>query len=166
MKPIESFSGEYRFLSNFWRAPTEYDGEVYPTSEHAYQAAKTLNHQERQAVKEMPTPGTAKVYGTQVTLRSDWETIKLDVMEQVLLSKFSRSQGLRAKLLATGDAELIEGNKWGDTFWGVCKGVGQNQLGKILMKVRATLDEPEEQCGQCGALVEGHHACQGVPGEE
>ena len=65
--------------------------------------------------------------------------MKIDIMRQVLKSKFTQNPELKAKLIATGDAELIEGNNWNDRFWGVCRGVGQNHLGKLLMEVRAEL---------------------------
>ncbi len=144
MKPIDSFSGAYRFLSNFYPAAVEYQGQVYPTSEHAYQAAKTLDEGERRLIRETPSPGTVKRLGMTVTLRKDWEEVKLQVMEQILLTKFSE-RSIRAQLLHTYDRQLVEGNTWGDTYWGVCKGVGENRLGVILMKVRATLRAQVEQ---------------------
>lgn len=70
-----------------------------------------------------------------MSLRPDWEYIRVDVMTELVRKKFSQ-EPLRSQLIATGDAELIEGNWWNDTFWGVCNGVGENNLGKILMKVR------------------------------
>ena len=81
------------------------------------------------------TPGEAKRMGRQVTLRKDWEDVKISVMEKGLRMKFAIPE-LRDKLLATGEEELVEGNWWGDTCWGVCKGVGANNLGKLLMKIR------------------------------
>jgi ribA/ribD-fused uncharacterized protein len=136
---IDSFKGEYRWLSNFYLAEVVLDGFVYPSSEHAYQAAKTLNLEERRAILSMSV-SEAKKAGRKVTLRSDWEDIKLDVMLRLLRQKFAHPE-LRSKLVATGDAELVEGNWWNDTFWGVCRGVGQNNLGKLLMVVR-------EECRQ------------------
>lgn len=72
-------------------------------------------------------------------LRPDWEEAKVGIMEELVRLKFTAHADLRARLLATGDAELIEGNNWNDRFWGVCRGQGQNQLGLILMKVRSEL---------------------------
>ena len=80
--------------------------------------------------------GRAKRLG-RVELRSDWEEVKIEVMREVLRCKFSQNPDLKAKLIATGDAELIEGNNWNDRFWGVCRGVGQNHLGRLLMELRA-----------------------------
>lgn len=135
MNKIESFQGEHRFLSNFWHVYVTYDGEVYPTVEHAYQAAKTLNPEFRKAIC-YATTGEAKRMGRQVPMRPDWEAIKIDVMRDLLKQKFTEEPELRELLLATGDAELIEGNTWNDYFWGVCNGNGQNWLGKLLMEVR------------------------------
>ena len=134
---ITSFSGSNRFLSNFWPCQVVLDDELYASVEHAYVAAKTLDLDLRHRIREYPTAGQVKRLGRQLTLRSDWESVKLDVMEELVSQKFT-DPTLRALLLETGDAELVEGNHWGDVFWGVCKGVGQNHLGKILMKVRAS----------------------------
>ena len=82
------------------------------------------------------SPAEAKRFGRRVRLRLDWEQVKLDIMRQLVADKFARSDELRRRLLATGDAELVEGNAWNDTFWGVCRGRGQNHLGRILMEVR------------------------------
>jgi ribA/ribD-fused uncharacterized protein len=137
---IAEFSYGNRFLSNFYYSPIMFGGELYSTVEHAYQAAKTLNPHERREIQLADKPGKAKNLGKKVTLRSDWETIKLKVMEELVRRKFNDfDYTLKNQLLATGDQELIEGNWWGDTFWGVCNGIGENQLGKILMKVRDEL---------------------------
>lgn len=136
---ISEFNGEYRFLSNFYRADVEYDGIVYPSSEHAYQAAKTLDKHTRLKISKFDTPSYAKKYGRDVPLRPDWENVKIGIMTEIVRYKFTKHQDLKEKLLATGDANLIEGNHWGDRIWGVCKGSGQNNLGKILMKIREEL---------------------------
>lgn len=130
-KVIDSFTGEYAFLSNFY--PTEF-GSV----EHLFQAAKTLDHKEQEEIMRAHSPGKAKRLGRKATLRSDWEEVKLDHMEFFLRWKFSNPE-LRQKLLDTGDATLVEGNHWGDTYWGVCRGKGENHLGKLLMKIREDL---------------------------
>jgi ribA/ribD-fused uncharacterized protein len=139
---IDSFEGDYRFLSNFYPAETVFEDLTYPTSEHAYQAAKSLDPAERQKIALAATPAEAKRLGRAVSpLRSDWETAKFDVMERCLRDKFTRHADLREKLIATGNAELIEGNTWNDRVWGVYQGQGENHLGRILMKVRAELRE-------------------------
>lgn len=138
MNLIESFNGNYRFLSNFAPCKVEYDGCIYPSTEHAYQAAKTLSATARKQLRDCESPSKAKKLGRKVVLRPDWENIKFDVMEELLRKKFNQPDFKRA-LLATGDAELVEGNTWGDTVWGVCKGKGSNHLGKLLMKIRTEL---------------------------
>ncbi len=136
---VVSFFGAYRFLSNFWPAPVRLAGDrfLYPTVEHAYQAAKT-DLRYRAGVQSARTPADAKRQARALPLLPDWESRKLRVMEDLLRQKFSHP-GLRRLLLATGDAELVEGNSWGDTFWGVCRGRGQNHLGRLLMAIRAEI---------------------------
>lgn len=132
---IDAFRGEYNFLSNFWYV----DVYGYPTVEHYFQAMKTTDPVERDRIKALRSPAEAKRAGRRVALRPDWESIKLDVMEAGLRYKFAPGKELANKLIATGDAELVEGNTWNDTFWGVCRGRGENHLGKLLMKVRGEL---------------------------
>lgn len=136
MTVIDSFSGQYAWLSNFYTAPVPLDGVNYLSVEHAYQAAKTLNPKLRLKIKLTSSAGSAKRLGRQLELREDWEDVKLKIMEDLVYQKFTIHEGLRLKLVATNPAELVEGNHWGDTFWGVCKGEGENHLGKILMIVR------------------------------
>lgn len=134
--PITTFREEYEFLSNFFPARVALDGVDYPTVEHAFQAAKTVEEAQRRGIRESATPGRAKRLGTKATLRADWEQIKLKIMEDLLRQKFA-DPGLKAKLRATGDREIVERNHWHDTFWGVCDGKGRNHLGLLLMKIRA-----------------------------
>lgn len=132
---IDKFDDEYRWLSNFWPSKVMLDGEEYPTVEHAYQAAKSLKTEEREQVRKAYTPGFAKKIGQQIKLRNDWNEVKLEIMLSLLREKF-KDKELRKALLNTGRKELIEGNAWQDTFWGVCNGKGLNHLGKLLMQVR------------------------------
>ncbi len=141
MDEIRAFRGEYRWLSNFGLDDVYYEGALYPTSEHAYQAAKTLNPAYREEIRRAPTPGKAKALGSALKLRPGWDTMRVEVMQTVLYAKYWRHEHLRKQLLATGDAVLIEGNHWGDRFWGVCAGEGANHLGKLLMEIRADLRE-------------------------
>ena len=134
---IDSFSGEFRFLSNFYPALVYYNAVMYPTVEHAYQAAKYLDAERRMFVRAAETPREAKRRGRLFAIRNDWEAVKVNVMHGLLLRKFA-IEPLRSSLLQTGSAELVEGNTWGDQFWGVCNGRGSNQLGKLLMAVRKT----------------------------
>jgi N-glycosidase YbiA len=145
---IDRFDGEYRWLSNFWLAPIEI-GEwdiVFPSVEHAYQAAKhrldqpwAHRQQALREIAEMPTPGMAKRAGRLIDVRPDWPYAKLPIMRKLIRKKFEMHHYLEQKLVATGNAELIEGNTWGDTYWGVCRGRGENHLGKLLMEQRQRL---------------------------
>lgn len=143
MKVIDCFDGEFWFLSNFAESPfVGGDGITYPTNEHFFQAMKTNSMEERKAIAAAKTPGEAKRMGRKVELRSNWEENKLDVMRDGLKRKFDTHKDLRELLLATGDAELIEGTTWHDNTWGncsceKCKNIpGKNYLGKCLMELR------------------------------
>lgn len=134
-KDVE-FVGALAFCSNFCKCPCSYDGVVYPTSEHAFQAAKTLDKSIREQVRVMDVV-EAKRFARTIPLRPNWNEIRVDVMEEILRSKFSNEK-FKKMLIETGQKELIEVNYWGDTFWGQCpRGTGDNNLGKLLMKLRS-----------------------------
>jgi len=133
---ISGFQGDYRWLSNFEPVDVVFEGEIYPSVEHAYVAAKTLDRTTRRSIAALATPGAAKRAGKSIKLRTDWEEVKLKVMSELVRQKFQHVR-MRKLLLATEDAQIIETNSWGDVFWGVCQGVGQNHLGRIIMEVRA-----------------------------
>jgi ribA/ribD-fused uncharacterized protein len=139
---IDDFREDYHFLSNFAPAQVTLDGMKFSTVEHAYQAAKTLEPQEREQILGASTPGLARKMGRKLALRQDWPAIKVKVMQDLVAQKFDGHPDLVKLLLATGEAELVEGNTWHDNFWGDCRcprcaGVtGQNQLGRLLMDVR------------------------------
>ena len=137
---IDSFRGKYFFLSNFFEAPVIYDGITYLNNEAAFQAQKTLVNKERLSFA-MLNPSQAKKRGRAVSLRPDWEDVKLDIMYNICKAKFTQNETLKTKLLKTGDATLIEGNTWGDKIWGQVNGVGENNLGKILMRIREELKD-------------------------
>jgi ribA/ribD-fused uncharacterized protein len=134
--PIDHFAGEFAFLSNFYPAEVEYEGKTYPTVEHAFQAAKTVDPEQRAWIRFADYPGLAKKRGRSITLREGWDEMRVRVMSELVLAKFVAHPDLRAKLLATGERPLVEGNHWGDRFWGVCDGQGENWLGRILVRVR------------------------------
>ncbi len=136
LNPITEFKGDYRFLSNFYPSPIHFHNVTWPTAEHAYQAMKSTKMEDREKVAKAGSPGDAKRVGKTLTLRPDWDIVKREFMLDIVTRKFWTHKELRDKLLATGDAELVEGNYWNDTFWGVCRGKGENHLGKILMAVR------------------------------
>lgn len=133
---IEYFKGEYRFLSNFWPCKVFYEGLEYPSVEHAYVAAKTTDESLRARIQMVSTAANVKRFGREIELREDWGKIKLHIMRILLNEKFSDKE-LYDKLLTTRGKELIEGNTWGDTYWGQCPiGNGSNHLGKLLMEIR------------------------------
>ena len=135
-EPITSFSGKYRFLSNFYLCEVLFEGIKYPSSEHAYMASKTTDTQLKKLISTISKPSDAKKFGRKIALRKNWDSIKLDYMENILRVKFSVPI-LRENLNSTKNRVLIEGNNWGDTFWGESPlGNGENNLGKILMKIR------------------------------
>lgn len=143
---INSFDGEFAFLSNFYDSPISDGRMIMPTVEHYFQAAKADSMYDYIAIATAKTPGQAKRAGRKAVLRHDWEDVKMNVMREALRKKFSDPE-LKAKLLATGDQILEEGNTWHDNFWGVCHCVkcqdtmAHNHLGKLLMELRTELME-------------------------
>lgn len=147
---IKSFQRKNAFLSNFYpweggrlvapKLKLKYEGIIYPSSEHAYQAAKSASLGIRRLIAKCETPGEAKKMGRTIVLRSGWEDIKYDIMDLIVWTKFEEKK-LKKKLIATDPHELIEGNWWHDGEWGICYcakcgGVGKNWLGEILMGLR------------------------------
>ena len=139
-KAITEFRGEYAFLSNFYNSPFIYDDYEFQTVEHGYQAYKAEDKKMFHRIRRANTANDAKRMGRRIRLRTDWELIKVGLMENLVWSKF-KTKELRKRLLETGDTPLIEGNTWGDTFWGICDGVGENNLGKLLMMIRGRVRE-------------------------
>ena len=135
---VDTFFGVFQFLSNFYPCEAVYDGVTYPTAEHAYQAAKTVDKKKRLKVAACKTPGDAKRQGRKFRLRPKWESIKADIMREILWTKFANPR-MAELLLATRDGLLLEENNWGDRFWGVVDGDGQNVLGNLLMEIREDL---------------------------
>ena len=146
MMKIDKFDGEFAFLSNFYPSAISDGYTTFPTVEHYFQACKCEYMDDYDAIAAAPTPGQAKRLGRQAVLRDDWEQNKLNVMETALRKKFAIPK-LREQLLATGDAYLVEGNFWHDNAWGDCgcekckHTHGQNNLGKLLMKIRTDIRE-------------------------
>lgn len=137
MAKITSFSGSFRFLSNFYPCKVVYEGIEYPSSEHAYVAAKTDNQLQKLAISEIPSASDVKRFGRQIKLKDNWENIKISIMKNIVEAKFDQNPDLMKLLQETRNYELIEGNNWGDRFWGQSPlGNGRNELGKILMSVR------------------------------
>lgn len=161
---ITSFTGRYSFLSNFYECPRNVTvlGMSAPTAEHVFQGLKATDREDQHRITSADSPAEAKRLGRHVTLRPDWEVNKRALMLEVVLAKFTQSQELRAKLIATGDATLVEGNTWGDRYWGAVQAdrgaipvdadiwapgdidgsrwlAGENWLGRTLMVVRMVL---------------------------
>ena len=136
---IDSFRGEYSFLSNFSRHSfVDDEGQVWRTSEHYYQAKKVSMAGDvikGEIIITAKTPAIAKAIGAGIS-PENWHEISLSVMKEALKYKFDQNSDIRMKLLETGDSELIEGNTWGDVFWGQVDGKGKNMLGKLLMELR------------------------------
>lgn len=149
---IDEFRGEFEFLSNMYKIDLPYkDGWVAKSAEHIFQAEKAISYNDWKYVISASHPKLAKARGRYIECRSDWDVEKIDIMRKVLYHKFTSDYDLRNMLKATGDAILIEGNCWCDTYWGVCncrkcQGKGENHLGRILMEVRDRLFEEDGEC--------------------
>ena len=141
---INKFSEKHRYLSNFWLSPVILDSTIYPSVENAYQAAKLQENNKRRSTFINCSPGKAKREGKEISETGvgvqNWNEIKLSVMTKLLQQKFVDGSFLAEKLVKTNGCEIVEGNTWGDTYWGVCAGVGENNLGKLLMSIRDELD--------------------------
>ena len=128
MNVISTFRGKYAFLSNF-------SGDKSINVEIKYQAAKAIYFEDYLKIINCSSAKEAKELSKTITVRKDWNDVRVILMEQFLREKYS-TQPYKNDLLATGNAMLIEGNHWCDTFWGVCNGLGENKLGVLLMKIR------------------------------
>jgi len=134
------FKGEKRFLSNMYDCNIIYKGKEYGSSEHIYQAMKSENREYQEYIRTLDEPKKTKKEADRLLdetyeMREDWDEVKVALMEEILYLKFTQNPDLRDKLLAT-EGLIEEKNSWGDTFWGTCEGVGQNHLGRLLMKTR------------------------------
>ena len=139
---IMGFSGEYRWLSNFYITPVKFEGITYKSSENAYQAAKVFQ-EDRDMLYDV-TPSKAKMLWKELEPLYDaksWDAVKFGIMEQIVFNKFRSNKDLAVKLVKTGSRYIEETNHWGDTYWGVdLHGHGENNLGYILMAVRNYLN--------------------------
>ena len=132
---IRQFKGEYAFLNNFYEIAVEYRGRIYPNNEAAFQAQKICDEKIKQKF-ESCGPIEARNLGKTIPLRKDWETVKDQIMYEICLAKFTQHPDLMDALVYTGNRPLEEGNHWNDQYWGTVNGIGENKLGKILMKIR------------------------------
>ena len=139
------FTGPWQLIDNFAPCPVKIDlgaGEMtYPTSEHAFAAAKARNSATHLRIAGKPNPGAAKAAGRRCRIRPDWEDIKFDVMWRVLIAKFQQNADAWGVLQMTGARPIYEGNTWNDDIWGVLQQQdgtwkGRNALGQMLMEIR------------------------------
>lgn len=138
---IDRFLGEYDWLSNFYPCEVTYKGKKFPSVENAYQCAKLDTSYERDMTSDLQScsPGQAKRLGSKYGRNCGvWQSYKLVVMKDLLDQKFGKPDFARL-LLNTGDQKIIEGNNWGDTFWGICNGRGANHLGCMIQEIRTQL---------------------------
>ncbi len=176
--PIAAFDGAYSYLSNF-AGPDEgvlngvryQDDEIlYRTSEHAYQAAKFASPAVRKWIAAQETPSAAKYQARAYAGKAykDWPSRSLEAMATILRSKFDLNPELAQRLVSTGSRELVEGNLWGDVFWGVCRCKGENHLGRLLMQVRHELQRfstrwsgegTQNLCIGCGEKIHPGWSC-------
>lgn len=132
---IKGFFGEYRFLSNYHKCKISFRGMEFGSTEAAYQAAKCVKLEDVQKFLDIE-PNASKKLGRLIQVRPDWNEVKYEVMSMILFEKFGRHRELRKLLLETENKFIEETNYWGDVYWGVCDGIGENNLGKILMRIR------------------------------
>jgi ribA/ribD-fused uncharacterized protein len=142
---IDRFRGEHFFLSNFYHAVTPHRGHLFPTSEHAYMAARTTDADAVAAIRATSDPAEAQQIGRAATPIANWGRHRFRAMEEIVTAKFTHNPVLADKLIATTGSLLIEGNTWHDQTWGNCicdehrTIAGENALGVCLMAVRMHL---------------------------
>jgi len=146
---ISSFRGKHNSLSNFSNHMVTINDVIYRTSEHAFQAAKATNEEDRAYVASAPTAAEAKKRGRQIKLRPDWDLVNINIMIEILCAKIDQNRDVYDMLIGTGDAILIEGNTWNDKYWGAVfengEWVGENHLGKCWMILRNVLTKPGDK---------------------
>ena len=139
---ILKFTDEYRWLSNFADVRVKMDGVIYKSVEHAYQAAKSEDKEWRSFCKTEEKASKVKRYSRRIEIREDWNELRVDIMRNLLVQKFGQ-EPYRSLLIETGQLYIIEGNDWGDRFWGVDlnTGEGKNALGRLIMDIRDEICE-------------------------
>ena len=140
MESIDRFKGKYRFLSNFEPCKILYEGMIYSAVEHAFQASKATNEHDRKMFGLFSEPAEAKKLGKQISLRSDWEDVKVSIMYEFLNQKFHKPEFMKL-LMGTEGRYLVEGNNHGDIYWGQVNGAGKNTLGKLIMQIREEIKQ-------------------------
>lgn len=144
-RDINEFRGDYRWLSNFAPATVLFRGVQYPSVENAYQSAK-IDDTAWSIRCQMCSPAQAKKESREIRgIHPDWDIIKMDVMFYLLVEKYNK-EPYKAWLQKTGSVNIVEGNTWGDVFWGVDlkTGEGQNILGRMIMNIRESFRTGKE----------------------
>ena len=131
------------FLSNYYVSTIRFNGKLYSTVEHAYQASKSLDPMIQEMIRRAKTPNDAKRIGRAIDLRQDWDDVKISIMKSLIQEKFE-NPFLRQQLLETKNKDLINENRWNDTFWGVTNGIGENWLGRIIQEIREEIKKSDE----------------------
>jgi ribA/ribD-fused uncharacterized protein len=132
------FRKQYDYLGNMYIIPVCYRGIQFEASEIAYVYSKCANKEQAHQIAILGDPYEAKKLGKSVQLIENWNKRKVKIMHEIVYAKFSQNPMIASKLAAL-EGDIVEENTWGDTFWGVCNGTGDNYLGQILMQVRKTL---------------------------
>lgn len=140
---VKGFFREYRWLSNFHDVPIMWMNMEFKSTEAAYQASKCLSIDGAKYFTIL-SGKEAKKESRNIIVRPNWNLIKLDIMAQLVFQKFLNDIKLREKLVDTWPKYLEETNYWNDTFWGVCNGIGENNLGKLLMSTREYFKKLED----------------------
>lgn len=140
---IYFFREEYAWLSNYAECKIDIKGIIYDSVEHAYLSCK-LPDDEWKILCTRNSPRVIKQELTKRLIRPDWDDIKIDAMRYCLNEKF-RQEPFRTKLIETGNQNIVEGNYWGDTFWGVDlkqdPNIGENNLGRLIMSIRDNINK-------------------------
>ena len=147
---IIAFRDEYACFGNDFQAPIVYEGIEYSSAEAAFQASKSDDPAERKRMAKM-NPEKVKQRGNQLTPKPGWESMKDEIMAEILQLKFRQNPELRERLLATGDRRLINGGKGKkDIYWGLntITWEGENRLGELLMNLRGDLYREKEGCSK------------------
>jgi len=150
----------YGAFSNLYRCQVEFEGEVYLTSEHAYQAGKARKPDVRKWLMEAPSPALLAMAAHGLyywDVSPGWSTKKFDRMRAVLRAKFTQHHDLKDLLLATGEARLVEAatvDNEVNRLWGEVNGVGRNMLGILLMELREKLREEVDNAKRCVLAAE------------
>jgi len=147
--PITKFRGDYAYLSNFYTCEIVYENIVYKSVEHAYNAMKSTNFNDKLFIANAETPSISKKRARMIEIRKDWDMVKISIMKKLLKLKFEQ-EPFNQLLINTGKYKIIEWNDWGEIFWGIDSRTkkGKNMLGILLMEIRDELNPPSNKLGK------------------